>query len=158
MRSLGGVSPSPVGGVSRKIMMVMVLRRESRGGGTASGGTITTFHGKDKQFLSLVSSGDKIMEMDCTGFQKVKSIGLNAQVKVDPGWEDAVQVPQVDHHHGPHARAADLPTAGPTFSCVTASHQSSPSHKSGRLTSRDAEKLNQPHGSSKQRGWCLNSS
>lgn len=64
----------------------MVLRRESRGGGRASGGTITTFHGKDKQFLSLVSSGDKITEMDYTGFQEVKSIGLNAQVKVDPGW------------------------------------------------------------------------
>ena len=42
-------------------MMVMVLRRESKGGGKPSGGTITASHGKDKQFLSLVSSGDKIM-------------------------------------------------------------------------------------------------
>lgn len=67
-------------------MMVMVLRRDSRGGGRPSEGTITTFHGRDKQFLSLVSSGDKITEMDCTGFQEVKSIGLSAQVKVDPGW------------------------------------------------------------------------
>ena len=69
-----------------------------------------------------------------------------------------MRVPQVDHRHGPHAQAADTPDAGPALSCVTAPHQSSPSRKSGRLTSRDAEKLNQPHGSSKQRGWRLNSS
>lgn len=76
---------------------------EGRGGGRPSEGIVTRFHGKYKQFLSLVSSGDKKWETDCTDFQEVKSTRLNAPMNVATegvGVSGTPQAPPSDHHCG----------------------------------------------------------
>ena len=71
------------------------------GGGRPSEGIATIFHGKYKQFLSLVSSGDKKWETDCSDFQEVKSTRLNAPMNVatERGVSGTPQAPLWGHHH-----------------------------------------------------------
>lgn len=83
VRDGSGTSLSLYDGVSRKIRGGSAEKGEEAGGGRSGERTKTIFHGKNKQFLSLVSSGDKTMETDCTDLQEVKSTSLNDQMNMD---------------------------------------------------------------------------